>query len=408
MAKRLSCRRNGDAPTFLSLFSGCGGLDLGFVNAGFRCKGAFDTDVGALAVHKANIPSQTFEWDLSSGRLPDGVPNVDVILSGSPCQGFSTIGKRRLDDLRNTLLLATAKIAVSIRPRVVVAENVPGVEFGSHRKYWIALVELLQNAGYVCKTLQLAASDFGVAQMRRRLFLLAVAQGSPTQIRPNPASQKTLADVLSDLSSPDSQVSNHEPQPLREDTEHFQIARRIKPGQKLCNVRVSERAVHTWDIPEVFGEVSPSERVVLNAVLRLRRRERLRKLGDADPVLRSSVQREVGFRPHNAIESLLVKNYLRKVGHRIDLRHTFNGKYRRLAWDALSFTVDTSFGNPKNFLHPDLQRGLTVREAARIQGFPDTFKFSGTLHDQFKFVGNAVPPPMAEALATQISALLKR
>jgi DNA (cytosine-5)-methyltransferase 1 len=378
------------------------------VNAGFRCEGAFDTDAGALAVHSANIQGRTFEWDLSSGRLPDGIPRVDVILSGSPCQGFSTIGKRRLDDLRNALLIAGARIAVAIRPRILIAENVPGVEFGSHRKYWIALVGILESAGYTCKTLQLTASDFGVAQMRRRLFLLAVAQGGPAEIHPKPLPRKTLMDVLDDLAHRNSTVANHEPELLAESTKHFRIAERIKQGQKLCDVRVSDRAVHTWDIPEVFGKVTPSERMVLTAVLRLRRRERLREFGDADPVLRSSVQRAVGFAPHNAIESLLSKDYLRRVGARIDLRHTFNGKYRRLAWDALSFTVDTSFGNPKNFLHPELQRGFTVREAARIQGFPDHFKFSGALHDQFKFVGNAVPPPMAQALAAEVSVFLRQ
>src|SRR5713101_6575907 len=107
MGKRPSNHSKGEPPTFLSLFSGCGGLDLGFVNAGFRCAGAFDSDDQALAVHRSNLQGRTFLYDLSSGKLPDGIPKVNVILAGSPCQGFSTIGKRRVDDLRNELLLAT-------------------------------------------------------------------------------------------------------------------------------------------------------------------------------------------------------------------------------------------------------------------------------------------------------------
>lgn len=408
MGSRFPTRFKSDQPAFLSLFSGCGGLDLGFVNAGFRCAGAFDTDAEALAVHEANIQSRIFEWDLSSGKLPDGMPKVEVILAGSPCQGFSTIGKRRLDDLRNELLIATGKIAVQAKPEVVIVENVPAVEFGSHKKYWNALVEILQGAGYMCKTLRLAASDFGVAQMRQRLFLVATASRVPANISLKPAGNKVLKDILSDLVLPGYTFSNHEPQPLKKGTHHFQIAKRIKQGQKLCNVRVSDRAVHTWNIPEVFGKVTSAERTVLNTVLRLRRRERIREFGDADPVLPNAVQQAVGFETKDVIESLIKKNYLRKVGARIDLRHTFNGKYRRLAWDAWSFTVDTRFGSPKNFLHPELQRGLTVREAARIQGFPDTFKFSGSIHQQFKFVGNAVPPPMAQALGVEVMKLLKK
>jgi len=408
MAKSPSTCVKTSNPSFLSLFSGCGGLDLGFVNSGFVCQGAFDTDAGALAVHSANIPGQTFEWDLSAGRLPNGIPKVDVILSGSPCQGFSTIGKRRLDDLRNELLIATAKIVVEVGPRAVVVENVPGVAFGSHRKYWTQLIEILQRAGYACKTLQLTAGDFGVAQMRRRLFLIAVVSGLSPELKPKPSQRRTLKDVLSDLTYQTSTIPNHEPELLTDGTEHYRIAKRIKQGQKLCNVRVSERAVHTWDIPEVFGETTPAEQKVLNAVLRLRRRERLRRFGDADPVLRSSVERVVGFATRDVIEKLTLKGYIRKVGARVDLRHTFNGKYRRLDWNGLSLTVDTSFGNPKNFLHPKLQRGFTVREAARIQGFPDTFKFTGAVSDQFKFVGNAVPPPMAQAIAAEVSVLLQQ
>lgn len=407
MRKWDKSRAQGLAPTFISLFSGCGGLDSGFVDAGFRCEAAYDTDAAALAVHRANLAGEASRWDLSAGVLPGpSVQKPDVILSGSPCQGFSTIGKRRLDDLRNTLLLAAGKIAVAVKPRVFIAENVPAVEFGAHRKYWLELTELLREAGYKCTSLHLTASDFGVAQMRRRLFLVATSSATSAEVAPKKSSPKTVRDVLSDLSEASLSVPNHEPEMLASDSDHFRIAKRLRQGQKLCNVRVSDRAIHTWEIPEVFGNTSERERAVLNAVLRLRRRERSRDFGDADPVLCSSIKRFLGFTPDQEIASLLSKNYLRKVGRRFDLQHTFNGKYRRLEWDALSFTVDTSFGNPKNFLHPVEQRGLTVREAARLQGFPDSFEFSGSSHDQYKFVGNAVPPPVARALAHEIRELL--
>ena len=90
---------------------------------------------------------------------------------------------------------------------------------------------------------------------------------------------------------------------------------------------------------------------------------------------------------------------MRKQSRYYDLTHTFNGKYRRLRWDAPAYTVDTRFGDPIYFLHPDQQRGFSVREAARIQGFPDDFVFSGSRRTQEELLGNAVPPPLAKLLA---------
>ncbi len=97
---------------------------------------------------------------------------------------------------------------------------------------------------------------------------------------------------------------------------------------------------------------------------------------------------------------------MREIGDTHDLTGAFNGKYRRLSWDKPSNTVDTRFGSPTYFLHPEEQRGFTVREAARIQGFPDSFIFSGTEKEQYQMVGNAVPPPMAKKIALQIRKLL--
>jgi DNA (cytosine-5)-methyltransferase 1 len=383
-------------------------LDLGFVHAGFRCVAAIDIDEKALAVHQANIESPALACDLSTGALPLAL-NVppDLVLSGSPCQGFSTIGKREPDDLRNKLLLRGAEIAVGLGARIFVAENVPAVTAGSHRRYWEQLREYLKSNGYGATTLTLLASDFGVAQMRKRLFLVAVRGATSVLLSPSQLAKKTLRDVIGDLVAPDLRVPNHDPIALPESGSDWAIARRIKQGQKLCNVRGSDRAVHTWQIPEVFGPTSPQEQSVLQALLRLRRRERLRNYGDADPVPIVSLNRYLERDACHDVGSLLAKNYLRRSGSHIDFTHTFNGKYRRLQWDGVSHTVDTRFGSARNFLHPEKHRSFTVREAARIQGFPDTFTFSGSIHDQFRFVGNAVPPPMARALATSVLALVK-
>ena len=102
------------------------------------------------------------------------------------------------------------------------------------------------------------------------------------------------------------------------------------------------------------------------------------------------------------IKRLHAGDYLRKIGQRVDLSHTVNGKYRRLDWEHLAPAVDTRFGEPRYYLHPEEHRGLSEREAARIQGFPDDFEFSGSRAAQFRMVGNAVPPPLAQQLAIVI------
>jgi DNA (cytosine-5)-methyltransferase 1 len=187
------------------------------------------------------------------------------------------------------------------------------------------------------------------------------------------------------------------------------IARRLGPGQKLCNVRQGSRSVHTWDIPEVFGRTNARERQVLEALIRARRRRRVRSSGDADPVPISALETDLGFSIAPLLQNLKRKGFVRERERLFDLVHTFNGKFRRLEWDRPSYTVDTRFGDPRYFLHPAEERGFSAREAARIQGFPDSFVFSGPTKAQFRMIGNAVPPPMASAIATFIrEALLTR
>lgn len=391
--------------SFVSLFSGCGGLDLGFQQAGFRCIGAYDADQVALETHSRNLDSPTFRCDLSLAHLPNKI-NVKpaVVVAGSPCQGFSTIGKREIDDKRNDLLLAAGKIAATLKPNFFIAENVPAVVYGSHAKYWEQLIELLRAEGYSCSTLLLKASDFNVAQMRRRLFLVASRKSSMGTLDIPGTGNLTVGEALGNL---ESSVANHEPVLLDCRSTEYLIARRIKPGQKLCNVRISDRSVHTWNIPEVFGDTSKLERAILVLVTRLRRRERVRTFGDADPVSLAVLKRELGFDPTPQLVALKEKGYIRDFEKaKYDLTHTFNGKFRRLDANGVSPTVDTRFGAARNFLHPFEDRALTVREAARLQGFPDTFRFEGGRAQQYKCVGNAVPPPMARSIASQLMKLI--
>lgn len=388
-----------DRPTFASLFCGCGGFDLGFTQAGFRCAAAFDVDPVAVRIHNQNLQSRALVSDLSIvGPLPISLRGVDVLVAGPPCQGFSTIGRRDPKDPRNSLMLRTGDIAVANRPKVLVVENVVGVMAGVQRKFWESLKQRLRDAGYRLTDFRVDVRDFGVAQTRRRMILLAWRSNTELSVESPKALPLTLRNALEGVAG----TVNHNPRPLPATSLSGKIASSIRRGQKLCNVRTGPSCVPSWDLPAVFGRVTRCEASLLKTIRRLRRRNRLRDFGDADPVSARVLSISLGRPVSDLLSSLVAKGYVRRIDSRYDLTHTFNGKYRRLEWDRPAPTVDTRFGDPRYFLHPDMDRGFTVREAARIQGFPDSFVFDGDLRSQYRFVGNAVPPPLGRFLGCLI------
>lgn len=255
---------------------------------------------------------------------------------------------------------------------------------------------MLKNGGYHVTRILAEGPSSGVPQLRKRLFLAAWFGNDALRWEPETTPTLPLSDTLKKVDG----LSGHDPKLLPAGSREQSIARRILPGQKLCNVRISPAAVPTWDIPEVFGTVTASEREILDAIIRLRRRNRRRDFGDADPVLPSVVSAYLERCCDSEIARLLDARYLRRVGQYIDLKHTYNGKFRRLPIDGVSPTVDTHFGNPSLFLHPYRDRGLTPREAARIQGFQDDFVIRSNRAQAFRMIGNAVPPPMSARLAS--------
>ncbi len=378
--------------TVASLFSGCGGFDIGFKQQGFRPIGAFDIDPHVVTTYNENVAPVASVCDLST-EIPRIRP--DILLAGSPCQGFSTAGKRELNDPRNDLLVRAGIIALELKPRVFILENVPAAISGRHGTRWERVEAMLKNGGYHVSRVLAEGPSSGVPQVRKRLFLVAWFGSDTIRWEPDPVPAPPLSAALKNVAG----LSGHDPKPLPVGSREQLIARRISPGQKLCNVRISPAAVPTWDIPEVFGTVTASEREILDAIIRLRRRDRRRNFGDADPVLPATVNTYLERCCDFEIKRLLEAQYLRRAEQYIDLKHTYNGKFRRLPIDGVSPTVDTHFGNPSLFLHPRCNRGLTPREAARIQGFQDNFVIRSNRTQAFRMVGNAVPPPMAARLA---------
>lgn len=389
---------------FASLFSGCGGFDIGFIQEGFKPQAAYDWDSEAVENYKANVSENILNVDLTLGVPNDHkLQGIDVLIAGPPCQGFSTAGKRRIDDDRNHLLTLTGRLASRISPKVLVVENVAGALSGAHARYWNELDSTMRAAGYRTTTIRCQASDLGMAQLRKRVLFFAwkTSRDIDFDIPNLPASNLGL--VLARLKN----QKNHHPLLLCPESREWKIANRIMPGQKLSNVRAGVNSVATWEIPEVFGEITENERTVLEVLRRLRRQDRQRDFGDADPVSFARLEAALGGHFRRLVDGLIAKGYLRQVEDKLDLVGTFNGKYRRLSWDKPGCTVDTRFGSPRYFLHPSEHRGFTVREAARIQGFDDKYLFCGRESGQYRVIGNAVPPPLGRLAAKFAKRLLE-
>jgi len=388
---------------FLSLFSGCGGFDVGLMNRGFVPLQAYDSCPDAISHYRRNVCPRAEVADLTK-TVPEFAGIPDLVVGGPPCQGFSTAGKREVSDERNHLLPLAGRLAAATKSKVIVIENVAAAASGTHRKYWDELEGFLRASDYRTHTFRANALDVGLPQTRRRLLLFAWRTRREINFTLPPTPHSRLDEVLSGVEN----LPNHEPQPLSPGSRDHLIARRIGPGQKLSNVRGGVRSIHTWNIPEVFGETTAEECAMLEFLMRVRRQERRRKNGDADPVSLARLEQEFDSRAEPLVKTLLKKEYLREVGDYIDLCHSFNGKYRRFQWADKACTVDTRFGEAQLFLHPNEHRPFTVREAARIQGFPDDYTFDCPKRTAFRLIGNAVPPPMGRMVATFTRELLEK
>jgi DNA (cytosine-5)-methyltransferase 1 len=379
--------------TVVSLFSGCGGFDLGYIDQGLDVIAAYDVDKSAVDAYRRNVSEIIIQRDLSVEDI--NIPASDIVIAGPPCQGFSSIGKQELLDPRNLLLEKSCKIALSKRPKFIVIENVVGLISKKNKTFLDNIASMLTCAGYFVDVQKIHCEEYGLPQRRRRVFVFARRDSAPFSPVFNKRAGATVGSVFAENRRADSVGVALLPSHSR----FRKIAERIRPGQKLCNVRDGETCVHTWQIPEVFGSVTPSEVKLLNVMIRLRRTERKRDHGDADPVSIERIEKALGKPQADIVQSLIGKSYLKRRGNDVDLVNTFNGTFRRLDNAEVSPTVDTQFGNPRMFLHPVQHRGLSVREASLLQGFHPEYVWPDSENTAFRLIGNAVPPPIATMVA---------
>ncbi len=370
-------------PIGIDLFSGAGGLSLGFEQAGFDVVAAVEIDPVHAATHKFNFPNCTVIPKSVVGLAGEEIRNaaqlrrrtVDVVFGGAPCQGFSLIGKRALDDPRNQLVLEFVRLVCELDASYFVFENVKGLTVGKHSKFLEELIEEFESIGYaVRKNWQvLNAAAYGVPQDRQRLFLLGAKRGKrvpdypPALFSPSGStnggfpSGPSCRDALGDL--PEAEEFGELLETDEVDTENWG-----EPSEYARALRCLSN--DAWQ----FGYVRNWNRGVLTSSSRTKHTDiSRRRFAETEP---------------GSVEPI--------------------SRFFKLPADGVSNTLRAgtdsargAFTSPRP-IHYEKPRCVTVREMARLHGFPDWFRFHETKWHGARQIGNSVPPPLAEAVAGEI------
>lgn len=345
----------------IDLFSGAGGLSLGAIHAGINVKYAVELDNNAALTCSKNHPNTiVLNEDIRSISTSNfELSNVDqnelILFGGPPCQGFSTSNQknRNKENSKNWLFKEYFRIAKELEPNWIIIENVKGLLETENRLFYDAILSELNYLGYTVSTLLLNASDYGVPQNRNRIFIIGSRKG---KIIKTPEKNKELIsvkDALWDL--PEIENGHNICEMLYKCEPHSEYATlmRVNSKQKLYNNLVTR-----------------------NSSLIIERYKHIPQGGNWEN-----------------IPADLMQNYT-------DRSRCHTGIYRRLEESKPAVTI----GNfRKNMLvHPWKNRGLSIREAARLQSFPDNFIFYGSIGFQQQQVGNAVPPLLAKVIFNQI------
>lgn len=334
--------------TFIDVFSGCGGLSHGLELAGMKCLLGIDFNKDAIETFKLNHKdAQSYcgdVKDLSEKKIREltGGANIDFVVGGPPCQGFSTVGKGESEDPRNFLFLEFLRIVREVKPKGILIENVTGLLAEKNKKVLAHIFLMFEQLGYELDARVLSADEYGVAEKRRRTIIVGTKKDFCFTF-PSPShgarASKPLKSVKDALDSISKNASHNDPA----------LAEIKNPLEK-------ERLQH---IPEGCG---------------------IRYKQDEEKYLPKKLR-------YNIEWDKLAEGRFRQT------------KLQRLAWNKQSFTILTS---RTMYYHPSECRYLTPREAASIQSFPSSFKFYGSATSVFKQVGNAVPVELGRAIGRSI------
>ncbi|MGP0129312.1 MAG: DNA cytosine methyltransferase [cyanobacterium endosymbiont of Rhopalodia musculus] len=374
-------------PIAVDLFAGAGGMTLGFEQAGFDVLASVEIDPIHCAIHEYNFPFWTIICrdiqEITGSEIRQlskiGDRSIDVIFGGPPCQGFSLIGKRLLEDERNVLVYHFVRLILELKPKYFVLENVPGMAIGKHQKLLQNISNEFSKNNYQTESNYqiLNAASYGVPQNRERLFLLGC--------------QKELT------------LPNY-PQAISNNFTHKSA---IKKKSSLPKCPTVWDAIK--DLPEVNNhpELEKRDWTIVNYGTQSNYVKKLRLLVDLDNDF--SYKRSYD---ENLLTSSLRTKHTLESKERFD--KTLPGKiepisrFLRLHRDGLCNTLRAgtpssrgAYTSPRP-IHPITPRCITVREAARLHSYPDWFRFHVTKWHGFRQVGNSVPPLLAKAIATEI------
>ncbi len=354
----------------IDLFAGAGGLSLGFEQAGFDVAAAVEIDPIHAAVHEFNFPqcatlcrSVTEVTGAQIRAMPSiGSRDIDVVFGGAPCQGFSMIGKRALDDPRNTLVHHFVRLVVELGAKYFVFENVKGLTVGRHKQFLDELMSSFRAHGYdvLDPYRVLNAADYGVPQSRQRLFLMGCKKGLALPGYPPPSARATVADAIGDLPNVDTIAALAQGDVVRvalgEPSRYASILRglTIDPSD-FSRPRRWDATVLTSSARTIHTDLS-------------RQRFAQTEHGKTEPV-----SRFLKLDPDGVCNTL-------RAG---------------TASDRGAFT------SPRP-IHPTHARVITVREAARLHSYPDWFRLHATKWHGFRQIGNSVPPLLGRAVASSL------
>lgn len=345
----------------LDLFAGAGGLTAGFHLAdadAFHVVRAVESDIAAAATYELNFGSRVYAGRIEDWLREEAIPTADVVVGGPPCQGFSMLGKRAADDVRNQLWRSYAEVVNLARPVFFVLENVP--QFLSSPEYALLEGHTRRNgllADYAIEARVLNAAEYGSSQIRKRTIVIGHLRdvpdpGFPAPINPSSETWRTVRDAWTGLP---------------------EVVTTIKPPHRTFNFEGRELAgpypLRELHLNRRYQEIS------------------LRRFREIPP----------GGNRADLPDDLKAPCWLRHTTGSMDVMG-------RLSWDRPSVTIRTEFTKPEKgrYLHPRQHRAITIAEGGRLQGFGDDYRFAGSLTQITRQIGNAVPLELGKAIASHL------
>jgi DNA (cytosine-5)-methyltransferase 1 len=407
MLKRKSPALAGSVVRYLDLFCGCGGFSLGLERAGLSCAAAIDVDRHAIDALKTNLPGieHALCRDLTTFKPEDlqaliGRQKIDMIVGGPPCQGFSRVrkvdgtnnGERLVKDPRRLLYKNYLHYVEFFRPSIFVMENVPGIRQAAGGEFFKSIQLDARRLGYRVHSTMCLAWQHGVPQKRERQFIIGTASNLPIF--------STEVYVPRTHADPDMRVNSRRPEEQRRGRGR---KKRLEPPVTLWEA-IGDLPPLQIKSGEFNGEYDP-----------IRGREHLErygrrfmldvlKAGEAE-ALTAHVSRfhsERDLRDFDRLKEGESAKQALKRGEKMEFpydRSHFLDRYTRQHRDQLCSTIVAHLSKDGlMYIHPTQRRSLTVREAARVQTFPDTFTFPSSKLIAYRLIGNAVPPVLAHAI----------